>query len=53
METSTSYIIAGVSLFGVCLIRICIQKIRSYFSRRPVPESANNVQNKENHPVYI
>lgn len=36
MDSTTSYVIAGVSAVGICFIRICIRKIRDYLKNNHV-----------------
>jgi hypothetical protein len=50
MDSTTSYVIAGVSAVGICFIRICIRKIRDYFSNNNYDEK-NEINNKN--PIYI
>ena len=50
METSTSYIIAGVSVIGICLIRVCVRKVQSYFLKK---REDKNIENDNKNPVYI
>ena len=50
METSTSYIIAGVSVIGICLIRVCIRKVQNYFLKKREDE---NIENNNKNPIYI
>ena len=66
MNTTTSYIIAAVSVGCICLIRLCIRKIRSCLSKsternsdiemaiRPSKENINNSDNiNKKNPIFI
>ena len=50
MESTTSYIIAGVSVVGICLIRVCIRKVQNYFIEKK-EEKKIEIDNK-NH-IFI
>lgn len=49
MDQITSYIIAGVSVFGICMIRICIRKVQNYFIEKK--EKKIEIDNKN--PIFI
>jgi hypothetical protein len=66
MNTTTSYIIAAVSVGCICLIRVFIIKIRSCLSKsterksdiemsvRPSKENTNNSDNiNKKNPIFI
>ena len=46
MESTTSYIIAGASVVGICLIRVCIRKVQNYFIEKKI-----EIDNKN--PIFI
>jgi hypothetical protein len=57
MNTTTSYILAAVSVGCICLIRVCVRKIRSflsdyYSSSSESHSSDKNINNKKN-PIFI
>ena len=66
MNTTTSYIIAAVSVGCICLIRVFIRKIRSCLFKpnkpssdiemaiRPSKENTNNLDNiNKKNPIFI
>ena len=50
MESTTSYIIAGASVVGICLIRVCIRKVQNYFIEKK-EEKKIEIDNKN--PIFI